>query len=270
MNNSIIFCLCLNNNLINTVKQLDYIPVGLGKNDFSEEWLRDSTGENISQKNMYYGEHSFHYWFWKNYLENIEKDKWVGFCAYRRFWQKDKQKLNTISNFRSSILNKIPTEWEDYDVILGDKINLDIVKWTKVIKYGKIAFLRNPKSIYKKGRTIRFHFDMFHGNGILDKALDLLNEEDKEDFRKYINENTSYNQGNMFVCKSKKIMKQYYKTIFEWLEKCEQVFGFDLVGYGNIRLYAFLAERFMPYWFNKNAKVLEWPILFHDLNNEKI
>ena len=107
-------------------------------------------------------------------LKNIEKDKWVGFCAYRRFWQKDKQKLNTISNFRSSILNKIPTEWEDYDVILGDKINLDIVKWTKVIKYGKIAFLRNPKSIYKKGRTIRFHFDMFHGNGILDKALRYL------------------------------------------------------------------------------------------------
>ena len=44
---------------------------------------------------MYYDEHSFHYWFWKNYLENIEKDK---------------QELNTISNFKSSILNKIPKE----------------------------------------------------------------------------------------------------------------------------------------------------------------
>ena len=70
----------------------------------------------------------------------------------------------------------------------------------------------------------------------------------------------------MFICKSKNIMKDYYKTLFEWLEKCEKIFGFDLKGYGKIRIYAFLAERFMPYWFKKNAKVKEWPILFQDLN----
>jgi len=267
MNNAIIFCLCLHNSLLHEVKQLDYIPVGLGKDNFSNDWLRDLTGENISLKNMYYGEHSFHYWFWKNSLENIEEGKWIGFCAYRRFWQKNKKKLDEVSNFKDNILNKIPNEWQDFDVILGDKMYLDNVKWTKVIKYGKTALIRNPGAVLKKGRTIRFHFDMFHGNGVLDKALNLLNEEDKKDFKKYINENTSYNQGNMFVCKSKKIMRQYYETIFEWLERCEKVFGFDLAGYGNIRLYAFLAERFMPYWFNKNAKVLEWPILFHDLNN---
>ena len=270
MNNATIFCLCLHSKLLNKVKQLDYIPVGLGKDNFSNDWLRDFTGENISQKNKYYGEHSFHYWFWKNNLESIREGKWIGFCAYRRFWKKNKKKTEKILNFKDNILNKIPKEWENFDVILGDKMYLDEVKWIKVIKYGKKAFLRNPKAILKKGRTIRFHFDMFHGNGVLDKALDLLNEEDKQGFKKYINENTSYNQGNMFVCKSKKIMRQYYETIFEWLERCEKVFGFKLTGYGNIRLYAFLAERFMPYWFNKNAKVLEWPILFHDLNRDKI
>ena len=94
MNNAIIFCLCLHNNLLHDVKKLDYVPVGLGKNNFSNSWLRDLTGKNISQKNMYYGEHSFHYWFWKNKLENIEEGKWIGFCAYRRFWQKDKKKLD--------------------------------------------------------------------------------------------------------------------------------------------------------------------------------
>ena len=69
----------------------------------------------------------------------------------------------------------------------------------------RMLFLEIPSHIFKKGRTIRFHFDMFHGNGVLDKALNLLNEEDKKDFKKYINENTSYNQGNMHVCKSKKL-----------------------------------------------------------------
>ena len=81
----------------------------------------------------------------------------------------------------------------------------------------------------------------------------------------------SLNQGNMFICKSKKIIKNYYSTLFEWLERCENVFGFDLKGYGNKRIYAFLAERFLPYWFNKYSNVKEWPIVFYDLRklNEK-
>ena len=73
----------------------------------------------------------------------------------------------------------------------------------------------------------------------------------------------------MFICRSKKILDKYYNTIFEWLERCENLFGFDLKGYGKIRIYAFLAERFMSYWFNKNTKVKEWPILFYDLKIDK-
>lgn len=112
---------------------------------------------------------------------------------------------------------------------------------------------------------------MFHGNGVLDKAINLLNEKDKNDFKQFVFNETSYNQGNMFICKSKNIIKNYYNTLFEWLEKCEKVFGFDLKGYGNIRIYAFLAERFLPYWFNKYSNVKEWPIVFYDLRklNEK-
>ena len=62
-------------------------------------------------------------------------------------------------------------------------------------------------------------------------------------------------------------MKNYYETLFTWLKKCEDIFGFNLKGYGSIRIYAFLAERFLPYWFNKNTKVKEWPIIFYDLRN---
>ena len=46
-------------------------------------------------------------------------------------------------------------------------------------------------------------------------------------------------------------------------------FGFDLKGYGNIRIYGFLTERFLPFWFNKYANTLEWPIIFYDLNKLK-
>ena len=268
MQNGIIYCLCLHNKLFEQVNKLGYIPVGLGNEKFHSRWLRDNTGENISYKNPYYGEYTFHYWFWKNELKKMQKNEWIGFCAYRRFWKKNKKDSENKSDFRNSILNEIPIEWEKYDVVLGDKISLEHVKWTKVLKYGKKALLRNPGIFFKKNRNIRFHFDMFHGNGVLDKAISLLSKSDKYDFGEFVYKNTSYNQGNMFICKSKNIMEAYYNTIFKWLEECEKIFGFNLKGYGKIRLYAFLAERFLPYWFNKNTKVIEWPILFHDLKRE--
>ena len=62
----------------------------------------------------------------------------------------------------------------------------------------------------------------------------------------------------------------YEPSIFEWLDKCEKVFGFNLKGYGQIRIYAFLAERFLPFWFKKYAKCLEWPIIFNDLRKANL
>ena len=47
------YCMALNNDNLETIKSLDYIPVGLKNNDFSDEWLRDNTLENISQKNQF-------------------------------------------------------------------------------------------------------------------------------------------------------------------------------------------------------------------------
>ena len=50
MNNATIYCLCLNNKVLNLVKNLGYIPVGLGNESFSTEWTRDNTLKNISFK----------------------------------------------------------------------------------------------------------------------------------------------------------------------------------------------------------------------------
>ena len=35
------YCMALQNENLETIKNLNYIPVGLKNNDFSEEWLRD-------------------------------------------------------------------------------------------------------------------------------------------------------------------------------------------------------------------------------------
>tara|TARA_A100001234_G_C12614126_1_gene380810 strand:- start:543 stop:1364 length:822 start_codon:yes stop_codon:yes gene_type:complete len=265
-NKLLIYCLCLDNKLLSKVKDLNYIPVGLGKDNFSMEWLRDNSGDNISHKNPYYGEYSFHYWFWKNEIDKVEDNAWIGFCTYRRFWVNEINKdLNKIPK---KVVQSIPDEWNKYDVILGDKINVQGIKLMKTLKRGKKLILQNPKVLLKKNRNIKFQFDFHHGLGVLDKAIELLDDNNRENFKNYVTQNGSYNQGNMFITKSKKLIKDYYKDVFSWLEKCEKIFGYDLEGYNQKRIYAFLAERFLPYWFNKNAKVLEWPIIFEDLNKD--
>ena len=265
MNNLKIYCLCIHDELFDKVKKLNYLPVGLGQNKYKNGWIRDNIGKNISHKNTYYGEYSFHYWIWQNNMEIFNDKDWIGFCAYRRFWLNEKEISKSELPFKDRTLKEVPEIWDNYDVILANSIYMNNIKLIKIIKYGKIALLKNPKSIFKKGRNIKFHFDMFHGNGVLDKAINLLNEKDREDFRHYVNSNNHFNQANLFICRSKNLVNEYYKTIFEWRDKCEKVFGFNLKGYGQTRIYAFLAERFLPFWFKKYAKCLEWPIIFNDL-----
>ena len=276
------YCISVDEKDLSLIKRLNYIPVGLGNKKFSKEWISDSNGENISHKNKWYTELTFHYYFWKNELIN-HNNNWIGFCAYRDFWvneseyssyQKDPinyhiRNTNRYNEIENIALRQIPDEWDNFDTILGDEIFLDKIKFMKILKYGKLSLLRNPKAIFKSGRNIRWHFDMFHGNGIIDKAANLLEESERNDFIKYINEKNSFNRGPMFICKSKEVLNKFYSSLFSWLERCEKEFGFELDGYGQTRIYAYLAERFTPFWFKKYSKCYIWPILAFNIPRKK-
>ena len=266
MNKLKMYCICIHDRYYKIIKKLGYIPVGLGKEILLEGWLRDDKGENISEKNEFYGEYTFHYWFWKNKIDQIENGTWIGFCAYRRFWLNNKKIVSTPNE--NNFLFNVPEEWNNYDVILGQQFFINKMKLSKLVKHGLRSLLNQPSAIFEKNRNIKFHFNSFHGFGKLDKAIDLLNDEDRENFRKFTEQNISYNMGNMFVCKSKKIIKSYYNSIFPWLKRCEKVFGLKTGSYGEMRIYGFLAERYLSYWFNKYTKPLMWPIIFFDINSE--
>ena len=71
------------------------------------------------------------------------------------------------------------------------------------------------------------------------------------------------------MCK-KKFLNNYYESVFPWLQRCENIFGFsNLKNYGMKRIYGFLAERYLSYWFTKNTRVKEYPIIFKDLSDYK-
>ena len=209
MLNKKIFCMCLNSHHLENLKKLNYVPVGLGEKEFSSHWLRDNTGDNISNKNPYYGEYSFYYWLWKNLLKEIENDTWIGFTGYRYHWSQNNNlnsdnlnKLINKENFGDFILREIPQEWGKYDVILGEEIFVNNWKISKIIKHAKLKFLRNPNLFLKKNQSIKLHFDVFHGEGYLDRALEYLEDKEKDDFKKFIYQNSSFNRENLFFCSS--------------------------------------------------------------------
>ena len=47
---------------------------------------------NIFEKEVYYSELTFQYWYWKNKLD-INDKSWIGFCQKRRFWLKKEKKI---------------------------------------------------------------------------------------------------------------------------------------------------------------------------------
>ena len=67
---------------------------------------------------------------------------------------------------------------------------------------------------FKKNlRNLRFHFDMMHGDGNLDKAINLLDGRDRADFDNFVNTEVSFNPHNMFICKSY-YSRKYYESVF--------------------------------------------------------
>jgi len=273
MNNLTMFCLSTEPKHLNTIKEFSYLPVGLGKAKFSDDWFVDNKGENISLKNKYYGEYTFHYWLWKNYLNKAEGD-WFGFCQYRKFWSMENKTLlpNSLDQLKSLILKEVPNTYKNFDIILGEESSVSKLKLMKFLKRGLKLFLKKPSYLFDKNtRNIKFHFDMWHGANYLEKAIQLLDNENRDDFNDFVNNKTSFNPHNMFICKSKKIIKDYYATVFPWLKRCEDEFGFEnLSGYGQTRIYGFLAERFMSYWFKKNTNYKTMPIVFYDIGNDLI
>jgi hypothetical protein len=269
MSNLIMYSLILNPNHLEMIKDLKYTPVGLGNSEFPEGTLTDKRGNNIRNKNEFYGEYTFHYWLWKNDI--IKDDSWIGFCQYRKFWKKDfiDLKINNFSNLNEITLKQIPDKLLNYESILGESFFVNQFKFSKFIKHNFFSMFKNPSLLYNKDkRTIKFHFDMMHGHGNLDKAIEVLTKNEKEDFKHFVNTEVSFNPHNMFICKDKKILFSYYESLFPWLLKCEKIFGFkNLKGYGLKRIYGFLAERYMPFWFKKYTKSTTLPILFKDVND---
>tara|TARA_Y100000741_G_scaffold139987_1_gene105634 strand:- start:48 stop:842 length:795 start_codon:yes stop_codon:yes gene_type:complete len=263
MNSLKIYCVT-NKRLI----QLEKTPLnfaGVGNDKFTDKYIIPNKLDNIYYKEKHYSELTFHYWYWKNLMRS-ENFEWVGFCQKRRFWIKNQSFLSDItkSNIHEHLLVEPEETWKNYDSIICNPINVSGVKKVKLLKRGWKNILKNPSIFFdKKKETIKLHFDMHHGYGNLDKAINLL-DDDRYEFRDFVNQNVKFNPHIMFITKPA-ILNLWFSKLFPWLEKCEKVFGFEnLKGYDTTRIYAYLAERYQSFWFKKYTVYKENPWVFID------
>ena len=249
------------------LEKIGYQMGGIKKKDFPKNYLTCDEGINIIEKEKYYSEYVFHYWFWKNKLKSYDKDSWIGFCQKRRFWlqQSTTNDPSNFDNLNKLVLKKIPGEWKNYNSVIQPPMLLKEKKMV-MLKRGYKSIIKNPSIFFnEKKHSIKLHFDMHHGYKNLDRAIDVMNHDDREDFKDYVNTQTSYSANNMFIAK-KEVADKWFKNVFEWLFECEKIIGFkNLKGY-ETRMYAYLAERYLSFWFNKYTNPIEWPWVFADLD----
>ena len=265
--------------------KLGLTPVGLGTKIFPDHYLIENTLENIAYKNQHYSEVSFHYWIWKNILPSKKDGEWFGICQYRRYVVKKEfraqidqskgsqgnLKINNLNHLKDILQTDPHTDWENYDAVLCDPWSVKVEKRMKIVKRGFKSIIKDPGIlINQKSHNIKLHFDMYHGHGNLDKAIAVLPLKDKSDFIDYVNTSTELSGHSLFFCKNNKILNIYYNDLFEWLFKCEKIFGFnDLIGYDTQRMYSFLSERYTAFWFKKYSKSITWPWVFYDITRDK-
>ena len=193
---------CVTDKDIPFLEESNYKLAAVGKKKFSDKYLKCDFKDNIFYKEQNYSELTFHYWFWKNQLQNSNKNDWIGFCQKRRFWLNSRSltKGDDISNI---ILKSVPKEWEKYETVLCDPIPLGI-KLSKLLKSGWRNIIKKPTLLFNHSRiNIKTQFDLHHGYGVLEKAISVMNKKDKTDFTEFVEKNTTYNPHIMFISKKK-------------------------------------------------------------------
>lgn len=198
-------------------------------------YLRDDSGDNISDLNPYYAEMTGQYWAWKNSNAQI-----IGFCHYRRYFAKTISLKKLEKKDVEEILN-------DYDIILPNRAHMgmtnidDIKKSRKYLSYGPYI------EEYCKLREIieRYYPDY------LKYYDEMLNEKECYWF-------------NMFICK-RELADDYFNWVFDILEKVKNEIDFNKYEDDQKRILGFLSERLINVYVKKNKlKIKERPTLITD------
>lgn len=249
------------------------IYVGAKINKENLKYLKDSTGDNISEKNENFCELTGIYWIWKN----VDAD-FYGMMHYRRYLSfedrleyKIKRIIYVFSRlfYLNSIINMLDMK-ELFQIKICEEeiIRKEIMKVSKNIinKIQKYDIFLPKKEIFNK--SVYEQYKNVHIVEHLDKLLEIIASEYPEIYPYYerkIKKGNKIYPLNIFIMK-KKYFFEYSEFIFDVLFKLEKKIKIPLDTYQK-RVFGFLSERMMLPFIEylkdkKNVRVKEGIVLY--------
>lgn len=218
-----------------------YLPVFVGSApDMPEGFVRDNTGDNISEKNLNYCELTGLYWAWKN----LDAD-YLGLAHYRRHFSIKKNR----NDKRGCVLTG-----KQLEPILADT---DVV-------------LPKPRNYF-----IETNYSQYvHAHHAED--LDTTREIISEIYPEYLNaydtsmERTMGHRFNMFIMK-RELSDAYCTWLFEILFELEKRLDISCYSKNDARVFGFVGERLLDVWLKTNEinyRELPW-VFMEDQNRLK-
>jgi hypothetical protein len=158
-------------------------------------------------------------------------DDWIGTCEYRKLWLNglyNKKQKFSISSLYSNLLKTDNDIFSNCDVIL-------------------------VQPIFFKNETIYQQFNKVHKVNILEDCINFLENNEREMFKKYLHGN-KLSVPPLFITKVN-LFKKFCEIAFPLLEKYYDYCMKNNLCYDyNLRLPAYLIERYASYWFEENYK----------------
>lgn len=206
-----------------------YVPILVGanknkidvKSESYDRYIKDNSGENISDKNANYCELTGMYWIWKN-----DKSNTLGLVHYRRYFTKiiSRRVLSRVEI--ESFLNKA-------DIIL-------------------------PKPYYLRKNNVWTDYACRHSEEELMMCKKIISSkypEYENAFDKVFQDKKFYTF-NMFIT-SKYYYDQYCEWLFDILLQIENQINLEGRDNYNQRMYGFLSERLFNVWIMQNNLVVK-------------
>ena len=204
-------------------KSDDYAVIQVG-NIFNAEYLNDSVGENIANKNKNYCELTALYWLWKN-----SQDDYLGLVHYRRYFCGIEQGLSIKGNY---IVTETELKKSAHEgIVVPKKQQLDMSVYQH---WAHCHHLRDWLGI---GRLIRANYSEY---------LDAYYE---------VSESYELHLYNMFYMK-KNILDEYCAWLFELLSEYENFIDLNDYSDYQARFFGFASERLFNIWLKKNKYIL--------------
>lgn len=215
-----------------------YIPVQVGNNPQNfAGFLRDNTGNNISNKNSSYCELTAQYWGAKNRTADVK-----GLVHYRRLF----------SNGKSNFFKSVSSKWKD--VLTHQKLDELMQRYDMIL----------PKKRNYYIETLWSHYEHSHHIEGLEKTREVINEMFPE-YLPYFDKHMKEKKGHMFniLIAKNDLFDSYTDWLMKVLNEVEKRVDISNYSPSEQRIFGYISELLLDVWVEyNNINYTELPVMF--------